>query len=128
MGLSNVAPNIQRLMNNIFQDLDFVSAYLDDIMIASRTEEDHLHRLALVFARLREAGEVGGLRGLCLRPPTYCSRIQMCILSDRNMFLGYLFSANSKAVDQNKTTALREVPPGSLPPLRSTHSNSVWER
>ena len=36
MGLTNAAPTFQRLMDSVFRDLDFVSCYLDDILIASR--------------------------------------------------------------------------------------------
>ena len=33
-----------------------VMVYLDDIVIYSCSEEEHVHHLELVFARLREAG------------------------------------------------------------------------
>lgn len=98
MGLSNAAPTFQRLMDTIFRDFDFVSAYLDDIMIASKTEEEHLQHLALVFARLREHGLI--------------ARESKCAFFQTEIkFLGYMFSANGKAVDPHKTSALREVPP-----------------
>ncbi len=38
MGLSNAAPTLDRLMDSIFWDLDFVFAWLDDTKIASQTE------------------------------------------------------------------------------------------
>ena len=54
MGLTNAAPMFQRLMDTIFRDLDFVSAYLDDIMIASKSEEEHLQHIELVLQRLKQ--------------------------------------------------------------------------
>ena len=55
-GLTNAPATFQRLMNSIFQDYldDFVIVYLDDIMIYSRTYNDHLHHLEKVFERLKE--------------------------------------------------------------------------
>jgi hypothetical protein len=49
MGLTNAAPLFQQLMDTIFRDLAFVSAYLDDIMIASKSEEEHLQHIELVL-------------------------------------------------------------------------------
>jgi hypothetical protein len=43
-------------MNRIFGDLydTCIIAYVDDILIYSKTEEDHLRHLDLVFQRLQE--------------------------------------------------------------------------
>lgn len=41
-GLKNAAQTFQRFMNSIFQDLDYVYCYVDDILIASETHEQHL--------------------------------------------------------------------------------------
>ena len=40
-GLKNAAQTFQRLMDSILQDLDFLFVYLDDILVASKTPEDH---------------------------------------------------------------------------------------
>lgn len=53
-GLRNAAQTFQRVMNQIFQDLDFVNIYIDDICIGSNNLEQHKHHLKLVFQRLRE--------------------------------------------------------------------------
>lgn len=39
-------------MNNIFQDLDFIFVYIDDILIASKSKEEHTVHLHEVFKRL----------------------------------------------------------------------------
>ena len=46
----------QRLMQNCMGELNFIYCliYLDDLIVFSRTAEEHLHRLCVVFARLRE--------------------------------------------------------------------------
>jgi hypothetical protein len=46
------------MMDRILAGLSFVFCYLDDIIIASRDEQEHLEHLREVFSRLREAGLV----------------------------------------------------------------------
>ena len=57
-GLCNAPATFQRLMQAVLSGLEWRScfAYLDDILIASRTFDDHLRHLREVFGRLREAG------------------------------------------------------------------------
>ena len=56
MGLSNAPSTFQRLMNWVFQPYigKFVFVYLDDILVASRNPEEHLHHLELVLQKLAE--------------------------------------------------------------------------
>ena len=55
-GLCNVLATFQRLMQNCMGELNFVYCliYLDDLIMFSRTTEEHLHRLRIVFDHLRE--------------------------------------------------------------------------
>ena len=55
-GLRNSSQTFQRFMNEVCLGLDFVFVYIDDILIASRTEEDHKVHLELLFNRLVEYG------------------------------------------------------------------------
>ncbi|GBM66659.1 Transposon Ty3-G Gag-Pol polyprotein [Araneus ventricosus] len=57
-GLRNAAQTIQRLMNNALQGLDFCFVYIDDLLIASSSLEEHLDHLKQVFDRLRKFGLV----------------------------------------------------------------------
>ena len=43
-------------MQEVFHDFDFVIAYMDDVIIFSRTDDDHLQHLKQVFQRLAEKG------------------------------------------------------------------------
>ena len=43
-------------MNKVLHGLDFAMTYLDDIIIFSKNELQHLEHLETVFSRLREAG------------------------------------------------------------------------
>ncbi|XP_039303395.1 uncharacterized protein LOC120357299 [Solenopsis invicta] len=54
-GLRN-AQTFQRLMNSLLSDLDFAFCYLDDILIASKNEQEHIAHLRIIFNRLLQAG------------------------------------------------------------------------
>ncbi len=51
-GLRNASQSFQRLIDIALQDLPFARAYMDDILIASKNETEHLRHLELVFERL----------------------------------------------------------------------------
>ena len=55
-GLTNAPATFMRLMNSVFMEyLDkFVVVYIDDILIYSKTEEEHAEHLCLVLTKLRE--------------------------------------------------------------------------
>ena len=57
-GLTNSPATFQRLMESCLGDLHlrYCIIYLDDIIIFSKTPEEHLKRLCSVFEKLDEAG------------------------------------------------------------------------
>ena len=57
-GLCNAPPTFQRLMLNCLGELNltYCLIYLDDVIIFSRTEEEHLERMHVVFYHLCEHG------------------------------------------------------------------------
>ncbi|UYV84715.1 hypothetical protein LAZ67_X003181 [Cordylochernes scorpioides] len=55
-GLCNAAQTFQRLINGVLQGLDFAYAYIDDVLIASDSENQHVSHLQHVFGRLRDYG------------------------------------------------------------------------
>ena len=60
-GLKNAAQAFQRLMDGILRDVPFVFVYLDDILITSRSEQEHeVHlRQVVVVDHAEEALETG---------------------------------------------------------------------
>lgn len=57
-GLCNSPATFQRLMQHVFNELVFqiLLLYLNDIVIYSRTNDDHVERLDTVFRKLKEHG------------------------------------------------------------------------
>lgn len=55
-GLKGAAQTFQRLMDSVLRDLDFVFVYLDDILVASPSPEEHVSHLTTVFKRLDSHG------------------------------------------------------------------------
>ena len=55
-GLAQAPAFFQLLMNQVLEGLNFAMTYLDDIIIFSKSEEEHLLHLAVVFHWLRKAG------------------------------------------------------------------------
>ena len=56
--LRNAAQTFQRFMDQALRGLPFVYAYIDDVLIASATPEEHLEHLHTVFERLTANGIV----------------------------------------------------------------------
>ena len=54
-GLAQAPAYFQLLMNKVLHGLDFAMTYLDDIIIFSKKEFQHLEHLQTVFSHLREA-------------------------------------------------------------------------
>ena len=55
-GLAQAPLYFQQLMNQVLQGLDFGIAYLDNIIIFSNNDLEHLQHLETVFKRLQDAG------------------------------------------------------------------------
>jgi len=58
MGLSNSPSTFQRYMERILGDKNFSTllVYLDDVIVLSRTVEEHMDRLRNLFERVRRNG------------------------------------------------------------------------
>ena len=51
-GLRNAPSTFQRLIDEVVRGLNFVFAYVDDLLVASNTEENHISHLSQHFERL----------------------------------------------------------------------------
>ena len=81
--------------------------YLDDVLVYSRTFEEHLENLRAVFTRLRESS-------LKMKPRKWSFAMEQL------RYLGHLFSADGLTVDPRKVEAVRELAtPSNRSELRS---------
>ena len=55
-GLRNAAQTFQRFIDEVLRGFDFVYTYIDDLLIASSSPEEHLQHLCLVLERLDKHG------------------------------------------------------------------------
>ena len=55
LGLAQAPAYFQELITRILKDFDFTIAYLDDIIIFSKTAEEHLLHIKKFFEKLRSA-------------------------------------------------------------------------
>ena len=108
-GLCNAPATFQRLMQVVLSGLkwDCCFVYIDDILVASKTFEEHLHHLQLVFERLQKAG-------LRLKPA------KCHFLRDKVPYLGFIISKHGIQPDPSKTDKVNNFPrPTNLTSLRS---------
>lgn len=85
-GLVNALATYQRLMEECLDELHLAIclAYLDDVIVFSKTYEEHLERLEQVFQRLQQCG-------LKLAPKK-CS-----LMKNKVNYVGYIVSEDIKA-------------------------------
>ena len=102
-GLTNAPAVFQRLMQYVLMGLnpeegpDFVAVYIDDILVFSRTLEDHIHHLRLVFERLVETG-------LKLKPAK-CHFVRKEV-----EYLGHIITPQSLQTNPRLVAAVQEFP------------------
>ncbi|MBW0582835.1 hypothetical protein O181_122550 [Austropuccinia psidii MF-1] len=99
-GLTNAPASFQNLVNDIFQDLlnVYVVVYLDDIMVFSKSEEEHVTHVSTVLSRLR-ANNLFAKASKCL---FHISSVE---------YLGYVVSSEGLKMDQAKVQQILNWPP-----------------
>ena len=96
-GLTQAPAYFQALISKVLEGLNhFVIAYLDDIIIFNKTEEEHLQHLEIIFERLCEAG-------LMLKR-SKCSFMKMHI-----EYLGHLIWEKGIEPMPDKLSAIKEM-------------------
>ena len=57
-GLKNAAQTFQRFIDQILREFHFCYAYIDDVLIASTNQEEHVQHLQMVLERLEKYGVI----------------------------------------------------------------------
>ena len=106
-GLRNAAQTFQRFIDQVLQGLPFSYAYIDDVLIASPTPEEHKKHLRMVLRRLSDHGIVINL--------------SKCILgASKLQLLGHQVDASGIQPLIEKVQVVQEFP-------RPTSRRKLWE-
>ena len=109
MGLCNAPASFQSLMNGVLHDyIDrFLVVYIDDILIYSRTREEHLQHIRCVLERLR-------------KHKSYVSPKRCSFMASETEFLGLRVSREGLSVHPGKVEVIKNWPrPLNVTELRS---------
>jgi len=96
-GLRNAAQTFERFMNEILKDLDFCFAYIDDILVFSRSPQEHDEQLRTLFPQLQTYGYL-------LNPSKCVFRVPEI------SFLGYKISSMDSQPLPERDTDLQSCP------------------
>jgi len=96
-GLRNAAQTFQRLVNSILNGLDFVFAYVDDVLIASSCPTEHEQHVRTVLGRFEKFG-------IAINPAK-------CVFAaDSLVFLGHVINAQGSFPNPDSVDAIRRWP------------------
>jgi hypothetical protein len=92
-GLTGAPASFQKMMNEVFRDLHFVCVYLDDILIHSKSEEEHVEHVRMVLQRLKDTGMT--VRG------------SKCVFGKHEVrYLGHIYSRDGVKPEPEKISAV----------------------
>ena len=117
-GLSNAPSTFMRVMTQVLKPFmgKFLVVYFDDILIYSKSREQHLDHLTQVCVTLRKESLYGNLKK--------CS-----FFTDRVIFLGFIVSSEGVSADPQKVQAIVEWPePRNIHEIRSFHGLASFYR
>ncbi len=96
-GLRNTAQTFQRFINQVLHGLPFCYPYIDDLLIASSSREEHMEHLHCVLQRLDDHGILINIHKSVFGVPSLD-------------FLGYHVDSTGIRPLENKIQAVREFP------------------
>jgi hypothetical protein len=117
-GLTNAPSSFMRLMNHVLRAFigKFVVVYFDDILIYSKTLEEHAEHIKQVLDVLKKEKLFANLEKC-----TFCT--------DQVVFLGFVVSGQGIQVDESKVVAIKEWPtPKNVSQVRSFHGLAGFYR
>ena len=96
-GLAQAPAYFQKLINDVLKGCNFAMGYLDDIIIYSRSENEHLEHLEEIFTRLKTAGLKLKLE-------------KCCFFKKHIQYLGHLISADGIQPLPEKLESIAKMP------------------
>ena len=101
-GLAQAPAYFQKLINDMLRGCNFTMGYLDDIIIYSRNEKEHLEHLEEIFKRLKAAGLKLKLE-------------KCCFFKKHIQYLGHLISADGIQPLPEKLESIAKMPAPKTP-------------
>jgi hypothetical protein len=122
MGASCAPDVFQEKMNNLFNELEYVKVYIDDLLVISAGSfDDHLKKLEVVLQRLRDKGF-----------QVNAAKSNFCALEVD--YLGYTLTREGIAPQKKKVAAILALkPPNNVKQLRRVlgivqYYRDIWEK
>ena len=101
-GLQNAAQTFQRFIDQVLRGLPFSYAYIDDVLVASSSTEEHIQHLRMVLEHFKQYGVI-------IKP-------SKCVLGVTTLeFLGHQVNSEGIKLLEEKVKAILDFP------LPSTH-------
>ena len=116
--LFNAPSTFMRLMSQLFRSFigKFVVVYFDDILIYSRTQEQHVGHLMQVLRTLQAE-------------KFYANPKKYAFCTDMVVFIGFVVSSDGVSADPEKVKAITEWPqPRTIKEVRSFHRLAAFYR
>jgi hypothetical protein len=120
-GLKNAPSTFMRLMNEVLRELigKFVIVYLDDILIYSKSEAEHLKHLAIVMRKLQQEKLLINMINMK----------KYSFMKTELIYLGFFISANELRMDPDKVEVIKNWPsPRNIFEVRSFHGLASFYR
>ena len=116
--LSNTPSTFMRVMTQLFRSFigKFVAVYFNDILIYSRTQEQHVGHLRQVLRTLQA-------------DKLYANPKKYAFCTDMVIFLGFVVSSEEVFADPEKVKAITEQPqPQTIKEVRNFHELATFYR
>jgi hypothetical protein len=117
-GLTNAPSTFMRLMNEVLREFieKFVIVYLDDILIYSKSEAEHLKHLAIVMRKLQQEKLLINMK-------------KSSFMKTELIYLGFVISTNELRMDPDKVEVIKNWPsPRNIFEVRSFHGLASFYR